>query len=104
MFFARRMSPQKTDLIDPLRWAAIGLERVMRMRKKGKSMSFFTRLFGKKRKQKAPELVNRAPAEKKIDSEPVRSAPTAGDALNELRFKARTGDPKLTEKHRSGNF
>ena len=46
------MSPQKTDLIDPLRWAAIGLERVMRMRKKGKSMSFFTRLFGKKRKQK----------------------------------------------------
>lgn len=67
-------------------------------------MSFFTRLFGKKRKQKAPEMVNRAPVEKKAEPEPTRSAPTAGDALNELRFKARTGDPKLTEKHRSGNF
>lgn len=49
-------------------------------------------------------MVNRAPAEKKEDAAPTRSAPTAGDALNELRFKARTGDPKLTEKHRSGNF
>ena len=67
-------------------------------------MSFFTRLFGGKKKQKAGEPVNRAPVEKKAEPEPVRSAPTAGDALNELRFKARTGDPKLTEKHRSGNF
>ena len=67
-------------------------------------MSFFTRLFGGKKKQKAGEPVNRAPAEKKEAAAPTRSAPTAGDALNELRFKARTGDPKLTEKHRSGNF
>ena len=62
-------------------------------------MSFFTRLFGGKKMQKAPE-----PAEKKGDSAPVRSAPAAADALSDLRFKARTGDPKLTEKHRSGNF
>ena len=67
-------------------------------------MSFFTRLFGGKKKQKAGELVNRAPAGKKEAAAPSRSAPAAQDALSELRFKARTGDPKLTEKHRSGNF
>ena len=67
-------------------------------------MSFFTRLFGGKKKQKAGEPVNRAPAEKTESAAPSRSAPAAQDALSELRFKARTGDPKLTEKHRSGNF
>ena len=68
-------------------------------------MSFWSDLLKKlKKKQKASELVNRAPAEKKEDAAPTRSAPTAGDALSDLRFKARTGDPKLTEKHRSGNF
>ena len=66
-------------------------------------MSFFTRLFGGKKKP-APEPVNRAPAVKKESAAPSRSAPAAQDALSELRFKARTGDPKLTEKHRSGNF
>lgn len=68
-------------------------------------MSFWSDLLKKlKKTQKSSELVNRAPAEKKSGSEPARSAPAAQDALSELRFKARTGDPKLTEKHRSGNF
>ncbi len=47
---------------------------------------------------------NGSPVEKKETDAPSRSAPAAGDALSDLRFKARTGDPKLTEKHRSGNF
>ena len=68
-------------------------------------MSFWSDLLKKlKKKQKSSELVNRAPAEKKESAAPSRSAPAAQDALSELRFKARTGDPKLTEKHRSGNF
>ena len=67
-------------------------------------MSFWSDLLKKLKKKSAPELVNRAPAEKKAEAEPTRTAPTAGDALSDLRFKARTGDPKLTEKHRSGNF
>ena len=91
----------------PIAPAALGCDRVRkrdaRMRKKGQFMSFFTRLFGGKKKQKAGELVNRAPAEKK-DAAPTRSAPSAGDALNELRHQARTGDPKLTGTHRSGKF
>ncbi len=65
-------------------------------------MSFLTDLLKKLKKQKAPELVNRAPAEKpEAPAEPVRSAP---GALDELRFRARTGDPKLTDRHQSGNF
>ena len=67
-------------------------------------MSFWSYLLKKLKKKQTPELVNRAPAEKKEDAAPTRTAPTAGDALSDLRFKARTGDPKLTEKHRSGNF
>ena len=65
-------------------------------------MSFFTDLFKKLKKQKAPELVNRAPAAKSdAPAEPTRSAPSD---LDELRFRARTGDPKLTDRHHSGNF
>ena len=64
-------------------------------------MSFFSRLFRGKRK-KALELVDRAPAAKpEAPAEPVRSAP---GGLDELRFRARTGDPKLTDRHHTGNF
>ena len=63
-------------------------------------MSFFARLFHAKKK--APELVDRAPAAKQeAPAEPVRSAP---GALDELRFRARTGDVKLTDRHHTGNF
>ena len=68
-------------------------------------MSFWSDLLKKlKKTQKASELDNRSHAEEKESTSPSRSAPEAQDALSELRFKARTGDPKLTEKHRSGNF
>ena len=64
-------------------------------------MSFFSRLFCGKRK-KALELVDRAPAAKpEAPAEPVRSAP---GGLDELRFRARTGDVKLTDRHHTGNF
>ena len=63
-------------------------------------MSFFARLFHAKKK--APELVDSAPAAKQeAPAEPVRSAP---GGLDELRYRARTGDPKLTDRHHSGNF
>ena len=63
-------------------------------------MSFFARLFHAKKK--APELVDRAPAAKQeAPAEPVRSAP---GGLDELRFRARTGDVKLTDRHHTGNF
>ena len=63
-------------------------------------MSFFARLFHGNKK-KAHELVNRAPAANPEAPEPVRSAP---GALDELRFRARTGDVKLTDRHHTGNF
>ena len=63
-------------------------------------MSFFARLFHAKKK--APELVDRAPAAKQVaPAEPVRSAP---GGLDERRYPARTGDPKRTDRHHSGNF
>lgn len=62
-------------------------------------MSFFTRLFHRK---KQPELVDRKPAAKpEAPAEPKRSAPVG---LDELRFRARTGDVQLTERHHSGSF
>ena len=65
-------------------------------------MSFFTELLRKLKKQKGQELVDRAPAAKpEAPAEPTRSAP---GALDELRFRSRTGDPKLTDRHKSGNF
>ena len=64
-------------------------------------MSSFARLFHWNKK-KAPELVNRAPAANpEAPAEPVRSAP---GGLDELRFRARTGDVKLTDRHHTGNF
>ena len=59
-------------------------------------MSFFARLF-KKHTQAKP-----APQQKPADrSVPTRTNP---DTLTELRHQARTGDPTLSGKHRSGNF
>ena len=64
-------------------------------------MLFLARLFHWNKK-KTPELVNRAPTAKpEAPAEPVRSAP---GALDELRFRARTGDVKLTDRHHTGNF
>lgn len=59
-------------------------------------MSFFSRLF-KKRSMPAKQSQG-----KPID----RSVPaqSGADALSELRHQARTGDPKLSGKHRSGSF
>lgn len=59
-------------------------------------MSFFSRLF-KKRSKPAKQ-----PQTKPVD----RSVPaqTGTDVLTELRHQARTGDPKLSGKHRSGSF
>ena len=65
-------------------------------------MSFFSDLLKKLKKQKAPGLVDRAPAAKPAPPpEPTRCAPAD---LDELRFRARTGDPKLTDRHHKGNF
>ena len=64
-------------------------------------MLFLARLFHWN-KGKTPELVDRAPAAKpEAPAEPVRSAP---GGLDELRFRARTGDVKLTDRHHTGNF
>ena len=59
-------------------------------------MSFFSRLF-KKRSM---------PAKQSQDKPVDRSAPVQNgtDPLTELRHQARTGDPKLSGKHRSGSF
>ncbi len=59
-------------------------------------MSFLSELLKKLKKKSPPAETEKAA--------PNRSVPAAGDALSDLRFKARTGDPRLTEKHRSGNF
>ena len=64
-------------------------------------MSFFARLFRKK-KPAAP-LVDRKPAPPKPEAPVTRSAPL-DDPLAEMRFRARTGDPKLTDHHHSGSF
>ncbi|MCR5575867.1 MAG: hypothetical protein K6F56_02535 [Oscillospiraceae bacterium] len=65
-------------------------------------MSFFANIAKKLKKKKAPGMVDRAPAEKpSAPAEPTRSAPAD---LDELRFRARTGDPKLTDRHHKGNF
>ena len=59
-------------------------------------MSFFARLFRKR------TPVKPVPQQKPAD----RSVPTRTntDTLTELRHQARTGDPTLSGKHRSGNF
>ena len=59
-------------------------------------MSFFSRLF-KKRSM---------PAKQSQDQPVDRSVPAKNgtDTLTELRHQARTGDPKLSGKHRSGSF
>lgn len=56
-------------------------------------MSFFARLF---KKCSAPQKDK--PAGRAV---PVQDS---GDKLTELRHQARTGDPKLSGKHRSGSF
>ena len=59
-------------------------------------MSFFSRLF---RKHAAPvKTVQDKPADRSVH------AKNGTDALTELRYQARTGDPKLSGKHRSGSF
>ena len=65
-------------------------------------MPFLSGLLKKWNQKKQKK--NSSPVGKKETGEPSRSGPAAGDVLGDLRFKARTGDPKLTEKHRSGNF
>ena len=62
-------------------------------------MSFFSDLFAKLKGKKVLELAPHTP-ETGNDASP-ESAPSG---LDELRFRARTGDPKLTERHHSGNF
>ncbi len=59
-------------------------------------MSFLSRLF-KKRSM---------PAKQSQDQPVDRSVPvqSSTDPLTELRHQARTGDPKLSGKHRSGSF
>lgn len=59
-------------------------------------MSFFSRLFKKRR----------MPAKQSQDKPLDRSVPAQNgtDVLTELRHQARTGDPKLSGKHRSGSF
>jgi len=59
-------------------------------------MSFFSRLF---RKHAAPvKTVPDKPADRSVPAQ------SGADALSELRHQARTGDPKLSGKHRSGSF
>lgn len=59
-------------------------------------MSFFSRLFKKRR-----AAVKNTPSSKPAD----RGVPQGGtDPLTELRHQARTGDPTLSGKHRSGSF
>ena len=69
-------------------------------------MSFFSRLFHKPKKNPPPPLVDRKPAPPKQEPPVSRSGPaaSAGDPLSEMRFRARTGDPKLTDRHHSGSF
>ena len=69
-------------------------------------MSFITRLFHKPKKNPAPPLVDRKPAPPRPEPQVSRSSPAApaGDPLSEMRFRARTGDPKLTARHHSGSF
>ena len=59
-------------------------------------MSFFSRLF---RKHAAPV---KTPQDKPADRKENEKNGT--DTLTELRHQARTGDPKLSGKHRSGSF
>ena len=59
-------------------------------------MSFFSRLF-KKSNTRAKPLKDKA-ADHTV---PTRDS---GDTLTALRHQARTGDPKLSGKHRSGTF
>lgn len=56
-------------------------------------MSFFTRLF---KKRSAPQKDK--PSDRAVPAE------EPADKLTELRHQARTGDPKLSGKHRSGSF
>lgn len=67
-------------------------------------MSFFARLFRKKKP--APPLVDRKPAPPKPEAPVTRSGPEAPavNPLSEMRFRARTGDPKLMDHHHSGSF
>ena len=56
-------------------------------------MSFFSKLFKKRSAPRKDKPVGRAVP-----------ANGGGDKLTELRHQARTGDPKLNGKHRSGTF
>ena len=56
-------------------------------------MSFFSKLF-----KKRGAVQKGKPADRSVP------ASGSGDKLTELRHQARTGDPKLSGRHRSGSF
>lgn len=59
-------------------------------------MSFFFKLF---RKNAAPVKTGQEkPADRGVPAQ------NSADSLTELRHQARTGDPKLSGRHRSGSF
>ena len=67
-------------------------------------MSFLSELLKKLKKQPAAPLQNTPPkagADSPAKAEPTRSA---ADPLAELRYQARTGDPSVPVRHRSGSF
>lgn len=67
-------------------------------------MSFLSNLFKKLKKQPASPLQNTLPAKAAAPAAKAEPTRSAADPLAELRYQARTGDPSVPVRHRSGSF